>query len=149
MTPSLPIQIRTNLQLLIAITFIAAFVSGCTTRKSAADVRPSDPAPPPVRKFSDQQYAIQNTILESPASAAAWPGVKAAVMCEVARVEGRNSAFASAYYSPCVHTNGYWAVIVHLASPDWRTADHLFVFVWDSGQIASYTKAGRSQAKPK
>lgn len=103
----------------IAATLTAAFVVGCTTRH-AVDQRSVDPRIAALR------------------CEAAWPVVEAAVRSEVARSEGSNSPLSSAYCNPMLHTNGCWAVVVSVAYPDFRIADHIAILVSDSGQIAAY-----------
>jgi L-ascorbate metabolism protein UlaG (beta-lactamase superfamily) len=77
---------------------------------------------------------------------AAWPLVEAASKKEVARNEGTNFPVASAFCTPMLHTNGIWAVVVSVAYPDYRKAEHINLLVSDTGEVAAYTRMpGRSQ----
>lgn len=69
-----------------------------------------------------------------------WAVVETAVRSEVKRKEGRDSPLASAYCFPVLHTNRTWAVVVSVAYPDYREADHVNLVVSDTGTIGAYGK---------
>jgi len=118
---------------LIAATLISAFLFGCTTRHA-------------VNQGNERSIVPAQRELVPLKQEAGWPVVEAAVRREVARTEGTNSALASAYYNPWAHQQGTWAVVVSLAFPDYRQAEHICLLVSESGQVASYCRVpGRTK----
>ena len=118
---------------LIAATQISALLFGCSTRHA-------------VNQGSERAVVPVQRELVPLKQEAGWPVVEAAVRSAVARNEGTNSPLASGHYNPLAHQQGTWAVVVSLAFPDYRQAEHICLLVSEGGQIATYGRVpGRTK----